>query len=380
MRRAVVVLLLLIANAVFGSDNAGDARAPHRVAVPSTVAGQLLEEWLTAYNAADREALRKFAATRYTPEARKGRSADAIADGQVESYQGSVGYDLFKIEDSSPTQLSVVLRSRGTFTRYVRLLLKLTAADQPMLAERTVTVLSAPAEERKPAAEFAKELERKFDELTAKDQFSGVVMIAKDGQPLWQKAYGMQDREKKTPVNLETRFRLGSMPKMFTSVSIAQLVEAGEAESSPTNSPTFCRITRTRRSRRRSPCIRLLTHTSGLGNIFGPEFGEKKDTLGTSAITSSSSSMSRCNSSPARSGPTATPAISSSASSSRSSPAKLLRLHPAARLRASRDDELRQHAKHRQPRICDRLHRASRARARAEHRDVAVSRHVGGRR
>ena len=54
MRRAVVVLLLLIANAVFGAEKAGDARAPHRVSVPQTKGGQLLEEWLTAYNAGGR--------------------------------------------------------------------------------------------------------------------------------------------------------------------------------------------------------------------------------------------------------------------------------------------------------------------------------------
>ena len=69
MRRAVVVLLLLIANAVFGSEQAGDARASHGVSLPQTAASQLLAEWLSAYEAGDREALRHFAATRYTPEA-----------------------------------------------------------------------------------------------------------------------------------------------------------------------------------------------------------------------------------------------------------------------------------------------------------------------
>ena len=75
MRRAVVVLLLLIANAVFGAEKAGDARASHGVSVPQTKGGQLFQEWLTAYNAGDVDALRKFAETRYTPEARDGRSA-----------------------------------------------------------------------------------------------------------------------------------------------------------------------------------------------------------------------------------------------------------------------------------------------------------------
>jgi hypothetical protein len=282
MRRAVVVLLLLIANAVFGSDNAGDARAPHRVAVPSTVAGQLLEEWLTAYNSADREALRKFAATRYTPEARKGRSADAIADGQVESYQGSAGYDLVKVEESAPTELAAVLKSRGTFARYLRLSLKLAAADQPLLADRTVALLPVPAEEKKPAPQLAQEIERKLDELAKKEQFSGVAMIAKDGEPLWQKAYGLQDREKKTPVDFETRFRLGSMPKMFTSVAIAQLVEAGKLRFTDKLADVLPDYPN-KEVAQKINIHQLLTHTSGLGNIFGPEFFEKKDSLRTLA-------------------------------------------------------------------------------------------------
>jgi len=48
MRRAVVVLLLLIANVVFGSENAGDARASQGASVLQTVPGQLLQQWLTA--------------------------------------------------------------------------------------------------------------------------------------------------------------------------------------------------------------------------------------------------------------------------------------------------------------------------------------------
>ena len=47
--------------------------------------------------------------------------------------------------------------------------------------------------------------------MAAADQFSGAVMIARDGQPLWQKAYGYADREEKIPNTVETRFRLGSM-------------------------------------------------------------------------------------------------------------------------------------------------------------------------
>ena len=278
MRRAVVVLLLLIANIVFASEKAGDSRASHRVAVPSTTAGRLLDEWLTAYNAADREALRKYSETRFTPEARKGQSPDAFAEAQVESRANSGGYDVLKVEELSPTHLAAVLKSRGTWTRYVRMSLTLAAADRPLLAERTVGPAPLPAEEKKAAAGLAQEIDRKLDELAQKDEFSGVALIAKGGAPVWQKAYGMQDREKKIPVNLETRFRLGSMPKMFTSVAIAQLVEAGKLRFTDNLADVWPDYPN-KDVAQKVTIHHLLTHTSGLGDIFGPAFFEKKDAL-----------------------------------------------------------------------------------------------------
>jgi CubicO group peptidase (beta-lactamase class C family) len=38
----------------------------------------------------------------------------------------------------------------------------------------------------------------------------------------------LADREKKIPNTLDTRFRIGSMNKMFTAVAVLQLAEAGK--------------------------------------------------------------------------------------------------------------------------------------------------------
>jgi CubicO group peptidase (beta-lactamase class C family) len=251
------------------------------VAVPDTTAGKLLNEWLAAYNAGDEEGLRKFAESRYTPDARGGRPAAAIAEGQMQSRGSSGGYDVAKITESSPASLTAVLRSRGPFTRYVALTLKLTAPDQPLLAERKAAPASLEGEvQRIPAAELAKEIERKLDEMTARDQFAGTALIAKDGKPIWQKAFGLRDREKNAPAELSTRYRLGSMNKMFTGVAIAQLVQAGKLKFSDKlgavltdypNKEVAAKIT----------IEQLLTHTSGLGDIFGPKFFQTKDELRT---------------------------------------------------------------------------------------------------
>src|SRR4029077_10101546 len=111
----------------------------------------------------------------------------------------------------------------------------------------------------------------KVERDVAMDRFSGAVLIAKNGKVLFNEAYGMADREKKIANKLDTRFRLGSMNKMFTATSILQLVQAGKIKlSDPVgkyitdypNQDVATKVT----------IHHLLTHTGGTGDFFGPEY------------------------------------------------------------------------------------------------------------
>ena len=272
MKRVAVVLLLLIANAIFGSSG---------ITVPDTAPGKLFQEWVAAFNAADISALRKFAETHYGPEARTGRSPEQIAQGQLEDRQTVGGWDLVKVENSSPLNLTVLLKSRATFPRYMRFGFEVSERDPTRLIQRRADSAGLPAEavdERKPAAELASEMEAKLTRLAEKGEFSGAALLAQDGKAVWQKIFGMADREKKIPVTLETRFRLGSLNKMFTAVAIAQLVEAGKLKFEDTLASVLPDYPN-REVAKKITIAQLLTHTSGLGDIFGPAFFEKKDTL-----------------------------------------------------------------------------------------------------
>jgi CubicO group peptidase (beta-lactamase class C family) len=55
----------------------------------------------------------------------------------------------------------------------------------------------------------------------------GSVMIAKDGQFVVAKGYGLADIEAKTPIYADTKFRIGSITKQFTAASILLLQERG---------------------------------------------------------------------------------------------------------------------------------------------------------
>lgn len=60
---------------------------------------------------------------------------------------------------------------------------------------------------------------------TDRNEFSGAVLAMKGDEVIFQGAYGLADRNAGAPNTLQTRFHLGSMDKMFTALSIGQLIE-----------------------------------------------------------------------------------------------------------------------------------------------------------
>src|SRR5262249_58997073 len=60
------------------------------------------------------------------------------------------------------------------------------------------------------------------------DIFSGVVMVAKDDKPIFQRSVGLASKSYNVPNRVDTKFNLGSINKFFTKVAIFQLVEQGK--------------------------------------------------------------------------------------------------------------------------------------------------------
>jgi CubicO group peptidase (beta-lactamase class C family) len=75
-------------------------------------------------------------------------------------------------------------------------------------------------------------IESKIDEYLhpylEMDAWSGVISIYEGGEPIFQKAYGLADREWNIPNTIDTKFRIASISKVFTEVAILQLVEANK--------------------------------------------------------------------------------------------------------------------------------------------------------
>ena len=59
------------------------------------------------------------------------------------------------------------------------------------------------------------------------DGFSGTILVARDGKPIVSKGYGMANIELNVPNSPQNVFRLGSVTKQFTAMSIMMLQERG---------------------------------------------------------------------------------------------------------------------------------------------------------
>lgn len=71
-------------------------------------------------------------------------------------------------------------------------------------------------------------LESFFDAYTQEHRFNGNVLIVQKGKPLFSRSYGLANQEFKTPNSLETKFRVASITKLFTSALIFKSVDEGK--------------------------------------------------------------------------------------------------------------------------------------------------------
>jgi CubicO group peptidase (beta-lactamase class C family) len=102
-------------------------------------------------------------------------------------------------------------------------------------------------------------------------QFNGAVLVAENGKVIFKKGYGMANMEWDIPIETDTKFRLGSITKQFTSMLILQLVQEGKIKLDGKLTdylPDYRKDTGDRIT-----IHQLLNHTSGIPSYTGlPNF------------------------------------------------------------------------------------------------------------
>lgn len=96
------------------------------------------------------------------------------------------------------------------------------------------------------------------------DEFTGAVLVARDGEVLLDRGYGFANREWSVPNDGDTKFRLGSVTKQFTAVAIMLLNERGLVDL---DAPVKTYLPDAPAAWDGVTVRHLLTHTAGVPNF-----------------------------------------------------------------------------------------------------------------
>jgi CubicO group peptidase (beta-lactamase class C family) len=300
MYRIVIAALAVVAAVatVATTATAGEALEPGSLALPAlsgaeageTTAGatptvqwvaevrpqpslRLFRAWLAAFNSGDPSRYWRFLARNFPSRAPMFLPDMGFRDG-------TGGFVLRKLGRVSATRVSGWVQERDS-DQFGRFVLTVSASRPRKILTLELVAIPRPAAfpiPRLTEGEAIAGVEALLRKRTAADQFSGAALVAKDGEVRFGRAYGLADRERGIANTIETRFRIGSMNKMFTAVATLQLVEEGKLALDDTvgkhlpgypNADVASKVT----------VRHLLTHTGGTGDIFGPEFDRDRLTL-----------------------------------------------------------------------------------------------------
>jgi CubicO group peptidase (beta-lactamase class C family) len=128
-------------------------------------------------------------------------------------------------------------------------------------------------------AALAADVDAFATKLAGGDEFSGVVLLTRHGQPLVRRGYGLADRKAGRPNTPETPFMLSSVSKMFTAVTIAKLVERKQLSFDSTLGSLLPEYP-SAEAHDQVTVDHLLTMSSGIPDLFRvPEFWTQVATI-----------------------------------------------------------------------------------------------------
>ena len=137
-----------------------------------------------------------------------------------------------------------------------------------LLTLSLVTAVCAPIQAPAQALDKAT-LDQFFDRLIEKNKAMGSLTIARDGKPVYTRVigYGQITPTEKKPITAATRFRIGSITKMFTAVMVPQLFDEKKLKLTDTLDKYFPRLPYANKI----TIAHVLGHRSGIHGIGGDQ-------------------------------------------------------------------------------------------------------------
>lgn len=223
---------LLVALWAVLSVGAAPVRAAGEPAYPATEPGRHAREFFAAY-AKDEAAMRAFYSANISAADLAARTPDQRLEVWRDMRANRGQLTAVRVLGAGDDFIDVLVRDEhGESSRF-----HFACAAEAPHTMRGVMVTDADDADAAPAApsgpppseaQIVAALRTQVDSLAHAGAFSGVALLDRDGTQLFATAVGEASRATHTANTLDTRFNLGSINKIFTTVAILQLAHAGK--------------------------------------------------------------------------------------------------------------------------------------------------------
>ncbi|MCG3120547.1 MAG: D-aminopeptidase [bacterium] len=201
--------------------------------LPDTPAGQRVAAYIKAFNSGDAAVMREFQNSNMTAAALQHRTETEHQQMYQQLYANLGGLELKRVMEVTNSAITVLFFTKTqmwatlNFEFEVQPPQKITGIGFEVDANPPPEIDSAAAKPTTDAA-FISTASDYLAKQAQADEFSGVVLVAKNDKPIFYKVYGLANKTYNAPNQLDTKFNLGSINKIFTKIAIAQLAEHGK--------------------------------------------------------------------------------------------------------------------------------------------------------
>jgi len=237
MKRCILAVGILLACAPSPAPQAPPPAQRPGLGLQSTAAGRAVSEWLEAYNTGRRDTMEAAITRLYPAAALERRSPADRAAGLANWFRGYGAFTPVRVDSLTPVAAVVTVRQSRTEGWGV-LYVDVDSVPPHGITGVGLLPFTEPPEWNSLAvqteAALVADIRRLAHALARSEVFSGVVLLARDGRPLYREAFGLADRSIPRENTPETQFELASVGKLFTAVATLRLMQEGTLDPEST--------------------------------------------------------------------------------------------------------------------------------------------------
>ncbi|MFC2166907.1 serine hydrolase domain-containing protein [Acidobacteriota bacterium] len=271
-KNLTAVLICVFVSTFMFAQQPGEISYKDTSVMPEGKIGERIQSLIDTINSGDSNRIKRFIQEECT-----GRFKNMSLEDHLNAFTsflhetGGIEFHSIRTYDPPRTGVKIVILKDKNFEAWRAFTLRLSEDENHLITGMEFGNARTPSnvkEEPLSEDDFLAETKNMMNRLNENEMFSGTLLIAKGSDVLFSFAAGEASKRYHVPINIDTKFNLGSMNKMFTSLTIMNLLEKEQLSLEDTIDKFVDETWLPKETTSKITIHNLLTHTSGLGSYF----------------------------------------------------------------------------------------------------------------